>query len=355
VAAGPDALIAELEQTVHELGAAAWSADRDWCLDRLSEFYEGGAEALDELGSDQLLAAELWYLLDCPLPDGETALWRLGHYAPSRAAELLARSELRAWRVESIEGAQMLGVLCPLGTGRARIELSCEPIGEVVRGAFVVARSVPLGPQLWGLIGPAAVVERPAAADFEALLAALDAPLGELWRVHGGVLARAAWGWPDRRECTLEGRVVQWTVGTFGCGDPAAAIAALEADPELQRSDREDIQPRWRWHWPQPAARTPAPVPGVSFELAAEEAGPDSCLAEVRTGVSGGELAVCALTPARYKLAQRLLRDRLGSRLGELRSITIAERSALPRWRALGRGDGALGTAPAAPLASRAA
>jgi hypothetical protein len=339
VAAGSDDRIAALEHTARELGVALWAADRDWCLDRVAEFYEGGADALDELSPDQLLAAQLWFLLDCPLLDGETPLWRLGREAPGRAVELLGRSELRAWRVEAVGGSASLGALCPLGTGPALLQLCSEPVGELVRGAFVVGRSVPLGPQRWLLLGGAVVVDRGAAPDFEALIATLDAPRGELWRVHGGVLGRAAWAWPERRECTLEGDVVQMTIGTLELPDHGSAVAALDGDRELRRLGADDGTLRWGWCWSPPNRRVDRPPPGVSYELAAEDLGADPRLAGLEVGSSGGfELQLSALTPARYRLAEQLLRARLGSLIGDVRSISVGPRSSLPRWRAL-RGD----------------
>jgi hypothetical protein len=355
VAAGSDERIVALERTARELGAAVWATDRDWCLDRVAEFYEGGGDAFDELSPDQLLAAQLWFLLDCPLPDGETPLWRLGREAPGRPVELLGRSELRAWRVEAVAGSATLGALCPLGTGPALLELCSKPVGELVRGAFVVGRCVPLGPQRWLLLGGAVVVDRAAARDFEALIATLDAPRGELWRVHGGVLARAAWAWPERRERTLEGDVVQMTIGTLELPDQVSAVAALDDDVELRRAAADDGTLRWGWCWEPPIRRVDRPPPGISYELPAEDLGADPRLAELEAGSSGGfELRLSALTPARYRLAERLLRARLGSLVGDLRSLSVGPRSSLPRWRAP-RGDGMAHGRPSEVPLTRAA
>ena len=191
-------LIAELEATVAALGEDTRLAAPDWHRDRFAEFYDGGIAVFGNDGpsAEESLEAYLWFLHDCPLPTGETPLWRLRQRSPGRAVELLARSELRAWRVESVADVGNLTALCPLGTGRVRLEAGRPPAGRLGPGAIVAARSVPLGPERWALLGRAPVVEAGAAAEFEALLASLHAPRGEFWRVHGGVLARAAAAWP---------------------------------------------------------------------------------------------------------------------------------------------------------------
>jgi hypothetical protein len=182
------------------LGDETWMREPDWCLNQLSEFYDGGIEALGPLGptAPELLEAQLWYLMDCPLPSGETPLWRARREQSNRAVELLSRSELRAWRIEAVDSPRRLTADCPLGTGRARLELSRDPAGEARAGAVIVARSVPIGPERWALLGGAPIIEPEATPAFERLLASLDAPRGELWRVHGGMLVRAAWTWPAR-------------------------------------------------------------------------------------------------------------------------------------------------------------
>ena len=179
---------------MERLGADTWNQHRDWYLARLSEFYEGGADSFGLTGPTraELLEAELWFLLDCPLDTGETPMRGLRAVQMNRAVELLDRSELRAWRIESVPGPGAAVGLCPLWHGRARLELGREPEGVLRPGALVVARSVPVGPERWTLLGRPWVVEPSAMADFEALLASLDAPRGEFWRVHGGVLGRAA-------------------------------------------------------------------------------------------------------------------------------------------------------------------
>jgi hypothetical protein len=166
----------------------------------MEEFYEGGLAAFGPVGPTpaELLEAELWFLLDCPLPTGETPLWRARREQTSRAIELLSRSELRVWRIEAVEGCRRLGTVCPLGTGRARLQLAREPAGVAARGALVVGRSVPVGPERWALLGGAPVVAPAGAGHFERFVRSLDAPRGELWRVHGGMLIRAAWTWPER-------------------------------------------------------------------------------------------------------------------------------------------------------------
>ncbi len=57
-----------------------------------------------------------------------------------------------------------------------------------------MARSLPVGPGRWVLLGRPAVVGVDRAVGFERLVRSLRAPRGEFWRVHGAVISRAARG-----------------------------------------------------------------------------------------------------------------------------------------------------------------
>jgi hypothetical protein len=334
-------LVDELEGTVSALGAAVWREHRDWYRARFGEFYDGGGDAFGSGGPDldARLDAELWFLLDCPLDgSGETPLHGIRQRASGRAVELLARSELRAWRIESVDGAGVLGALCPLGSGRARLETARRPLGELRPGAIVVARSVPIGPGRWALLGRAPVVDGDACADFDALFAVLDSPRGEFWRVHGGVLARAAWAWPEDREHTLDGQIVEGSLATFGLADAMAAVAALEQDPELcgdgvERSDRAAGIRRWTWTWDPPRRRAWRVERGARYALCDEDGSVPPFLARVVVDLGGSDLAVLAPTPARLALAERLLASRLGAALGPLIVREVDPPSVVPRWK----------------------
>jgi hypothetical protein len=341
-------LVAELEGTVRALGQETWELDREWYLARFDEIYDGGIEAFGALGptDDERLDAELWFLLDCPLPDGQTPLWRMRLQGTGRAGELLARSELRAWQIESPPRAGVLGARSPLGSGRARLETVRPLAGKLLPGAFVVARSVPLGPERWALLGRAPVVDPRAELEFEALLRSLDAPPGEFWRVHGGVLARAAWAWPEWREHTLEGELVRGSLAALELRDRAAVVAALDADPELEAGERHrdpesgaaerNPDPRsleWNWRWDPPAARRLVPTPGVRFKLCDEDADPRPPLALVDIELDHDRLWLLTPTPARLRLAERLLRDRLGESIGAVLMRDFLPPASLPRWK----------------------
>jgi hypothetical protein len=185
-----------LELTIDELARDTWARDPGWCRARLAEFCE---HSHVDAGPRRREAA-LWFLLDCPLPDGQTPIWRMRQERAERAVELLARSEIRAWRVE----APPLAV-CPQTRERVRLERrGGAAIANPSRqnsapepGAIVVGRSIPLGPKRWLLLGPVSCVAARHAPGFERLIGSLHAPVGEFWRVHGGVLARAALEWPS--------------------------------------------------------------------------------------------------------------------------------------------------------------
>lgn len=109
-----------------------------------------------------------------------------------RLRALLPRAELRAWCVETSDAPGLWHGRCPLGSGSALLGWSRSPRRAVAAGAFVVGRSLPVGPGRWVLLGRPAVVGVERAAGFERLVRSLRAPRGEFWRVHGGVIARAA-------------------------------------------------------------------------------------------------------------------------------------------------------------------
>jgi len=334
-----DRLTAELEAAVGELGRAIWDHDREWYLARFAEFYDGGIDAFGLTGPADAarLDAHLWFLLDCPLDSGGMPLHRIRRRATARAVELLARSELRAWRIESVRDGGTLGVLCPLGTGRARLETVRRALGDLTAGAILVARSVPIGPKRWAVLGRPTVVDRAAIADFDALLASLDAPRGEFWRVHGGVLARAALAWPEDREQTVDGVVVQGSLAAFRLRDPTAAIAALECDPEFDDgdggADAEAGIRRWNWRWDPPLARTAGDEPGVRYRLCEEDAAPRPFLGRILVDLEVPEVCVVAPTPERLALAERLLVERLGIALGELTLRAVDPPNVVPRWK----------------------
>jgi hypothetical protein len=296
-------------------------------------------------GAEARLDAELSFLLDCPLDSGDTPLQRIRERASVRAVELLARSELRAWRIESVDGmgggggGGVLDALCPLGTGRARLETVRSPVGSVTPGAILVARSVPIGPRRWGLLGRAPVVDRAAHGDFDALLAVLGSPRGEFWRVHGGVLARAAWAWPEDREVTVDGEIVCGSLATFGLADAAAAVAALRDDPELEERTSAGGSAgilAWNWRWDPPRSRGLPGEPGVRYALCGEDAAERPFLARVIVDLEIPDVCLLAPTPSRLALAERLLAGRLGDALGARSLREVDPPSIVPRWKRAG-------------------
>ncbi len=109
-----------------------------------------------------------------------------------RLRALLGRAELRAWRIETSDAPGFWHGRCPLGSGQALIGWTRPPVGVPEPGALLVARSLPVGPERYLLLGRAAVVAVERASGFERLVRSLRAPRGEFWRVHGAVIARAA-------------------------------------------------------------------------------------------------------------------------------------------------------------------
>jgi SEC-C motif len=334
-------LVGELEDAVMDLGRTTWSREPGWCADRFAEFYAGGLSAFGLAGPEpeELMEALLWFLFDCPLDHGDTPLERLRH-SGGRLEEQLARSELRAWRIEAVDADGGITAACPFGTAHGRLETARDPLGGPRPGALLVARSLPLGPERWVLLGRAPVVEPSVQAEFEGLLGSLNAPAAEIWRVHGGVLARAAWAWPERREVTAAGEIVESAVVWFEADDPSAIAGILGSDPELlpQEPDPFDGSLRWRLIWTPPAPparRAPAPEPGVRYELCDEDAEERPYLADVTLDRRGHELWLFAPTPGRLALAELLLKRRLGGLCGPALRRDVEPAECLPRWKQL--------------------
>jgi hypothetical protein len=328
-------VVAELETAVAEIGAETWRQEPEWCEARFAEFYDGGLEAFGVAGPDpdELLEAELWFLLDCPLPSGETSLWRARRHDAGRAVELLARSELRVWRVEAIGADKLLTASCPLDSGRVRLELARRPEGQLEPGALIVARSVPLGPERWTLLGAAPIVDPDVQAEFNELIASLDAPRGEFWRVHGGVLAHAAWAWPTERGITLEGDPVDSPMIGFEPDDLAEVVAALDGDHELDGHVEDPMHARrWRWRWDPPRAYDPPAEPGVRYQLCKEDVGPDRYFVDIDVN-DDGEVWIVAASWSRLALATRLLSERCGALLGPACRFFVDCPDVTPRWR----------------------
>ena len=332
-------MLVGLERIVEDVGDETYDRDPEWVAEQMAEFYDRGLDAFGIRGPtrDELLTAELWFLLDCPLPSGETPIALRRRQDPGRKTEMLARSELRAWRVASVGPGSGFTGLCALGTGRARIDALAGVSGELRRGAVVVGRSVPVGPERWVLIGTARVVEPEVSAEFAALLLPLDAPRGEEWRVHGGVVAAAAWAWPEEREVTIDGEVVEEACVRYLVSEPDEVRARLADDPELIWLGESDYDGalRWRWRWDTPAPRPPQAEPGVRFELCDEDAADVPYLAEVNFDPYDDELWLFAPTPARLAIARRLMRDRIGPRLAAVISFDIEPPESVPRWKRL--------------------
>jgi hypothetical protein len=187
----PGDVVGLLEASIDDLAHGLAADEPEWFEDRLAEFL-GESRPGWAPSDDDVREASLWLLFDCPLPDGRSPIERLAARSGGRAGELLARSELRAWLLEGRTDGETFTALCPLGSGRARLEHVRPAAGDPRPGALLVGRSVPTGPQRWTLLARPRLVPTVAAPAFSALLASLEAPVGEFWRVHGGVLARTA-------------------------------------------------------------------------------------------------------------------------------------------------------------------
>jgi hypothetical protein len=332
-------LVAELEGIVWDVGEAMWELDRSWWSERVADFYEGGVAAFGFAGPDpdELFEACLWFVLDCPLDDGRPPLQHLRGASPTRAVELLGRSELRAWRIETRPTRDVLTAVCPVSGERARLEMIRAPFGDPLPGAALIERSVPLGPERWALLGKAPVLAPSVQPDFECLLASLDAPRGEFWRIHGGFLARAAWAWPEEREVTVDGEIVESALVAFDVESAASAAVAFDGDPRLKRMspDPTDDALRWKWLWPRPAECAPPAELGAVCTICKEDADPEPYLVQIHVDVARDEIWLFAPTPRRLALAERLLLDCLDPSRLDVRRRDVEAPSVIPRWQRL--------------------
>ena len=123
----------------------------------------------------------------------------------------------------------------------------------------------------------------------------------------------------------------------MGFGVPSARLlkAALDSEPELDRSlpSHDHAVIRWRWRWQPPARNEPGGAPGVLYRLSPNDSEPRPCLAEIERDLRHEEVWLLAATPKRLALAERLLNGRIGALLGSVSARQAEPPKVTPRWK----------------------
>ncbi len=334
-------LVGECERAATRIGERSEELHPEAYAGAFAELY-GDPEAFGLAGPDpeETLEADLWIVCDHDLGEGEPPLARARHEAsePDLALEALASSRIRVWRITG-ETAASLPARCALSGEEATLETISPPAGTPEPDRFIVARSVPLAEGSWALLGQAPVVDPRATRDFSELLTELvGAPsdLDDALAIHGGALLRAAWSWPDEREHTREGELVQARHLILSVPDLPALIAALDADPELVEHHLTDYDGAHSWKWTTTLSSQEAEMPvepGILWTLCDEDRADPPEFARVEVDPEDGDVSLWVAAEQRFERAEREFRHRFGNLLGDEieRGTDILEQ--MPRWR----------------------
>jgi hypothetical protein len=185
------------------------------------------------------------------------------------------------------------------------------PFGALRAGALVVGRGIPLGASGIVLVGPPVVVDEDAVADV----------LGVLRACPADALC-AALRWPEFREHTAEGELVQQCLRTYEVADPDAVVASLRGcsmagELDVLGYDEDDVTFEVRGSAGGTQAVEPAAERGVRWRLCDEDREDPPRLGEVTVSPAEGEVVLSAPTQARVEQLLRALPWALASSLGQ--------------------------------------
>jgi hypothetical protein len=304
-------LAAALEERVLELGALVREeAGPAWreAYERYLAPLPGTGVALPEYAA----WLDTWLVCDAPVFGGRTPLEALPAESQPIDAEL---------RRSSIFGWWARGAAFPLPATPWREEAPLtlhsrhEPFGALRDGALLVARGAEVGD------GQVALVGRPVVVDDDAV----DDVLALLHKAPDQALC-AALRWPEVREHTAEGDLVQHCFRRYELADPDAAVGLLRAAAAIT----EDLEVLTYWEDdvafkvfgpPSTEVVEPAPETGVVWELCDEDISDPPLLGELTVSPDDGDLTLSAATRARVErllvALPRRLRDALGPVVSE--------------------------------------
>jgi hypothetical protein len=312
---------AELEERVVELGFVA----RDEAGAEWRAAYERHLAPLNRFGavpSEYAAWLDTWLVCDAPVIGGRTQLEAVAA-APRPIDAALRRSSICGWWAR--------GTAFPLPATHWRYEEPLalhsrhEPLGELRDGALLVARGVEVGDGHVALVGRPVVVDDDAVDDVLALLhAAPDQALC------------AALRWPEVREHTADGDLVQQCFRRYELPDPGTAVGLLRAAPSVT----EDLEAGTYWEadvaftvFGSPIAEVVEPPreTGVMWELCDEDKGDPPLLGEITVSPDDGDLTLSAPTRARVERLLAALPQQLRDSLGAAVSEDLDAPDVLPR------------------------
>jgi hypothetical protein len=198
-----------------------------------------------------------------------------------------------------------------------------EPFGALRDGALLVARGAEVGD------GQVALVGRPVVVDDDAI----DDVLALLHKAPDLALC-AALRWPEVREHTADGDLVQHCFRDYELADPSAVIALLRATPGII----EDLELLTYWEGdvafkvfgpPVTEVVELAPETGVVWELCDEDRGAPPLLGELTVSPVDGDLSLNAPTRARVERLLAALPQSVRDALG----LFVSEDLDLPEVR----------------------
>lgn len=337
--------LASAEAALERLGALAWEVYPEDCEEAFERHYDGGLPAFGLLGpsDEELRRAEAWFLLDRRLGIGATPLECLAErLEPGGGMELLARSELRMWRIAGDRAAASVGARCPVTGEDVRLVTAPNGSGSAT-GELVVARTLPLAPGRAALLAPTpvdpAVAEELVRWTRETWESAEDQR--GFWRTFGGELSRAASAWPEERVHSRDGEIVQSALSTWAIRKPERAAELLASDPELEERPVEEVDSEGErsWMWRRAAEALPRAAitsrPGVRWVLDEHEAGERPRLAQLDLVPWEKRLWIFASTPGRLRSAEERAASALGRTLGRRMDHDCERPFVIPRWQQL--------------------
>lgn len=301
---------------------------RDEYLDAWREAYERHLAPLNAFGGVPAEFADWldnWLVCDARIVDGITAFEAAAALDPHPADEWLRASAISGWWLRGT------GFPLPVSGWREEKRLTLhselEPFGLASEGSLLVGRGVEIRPGHVALVGQPVVVDDAAVGDVLAVLATDPAEA-----------LCAALRWPEEREHTAQGELVQQCYRRYRLHDAEAAVTVMRALGDA--TEREDLIGYWEDDTTftvagaptHGAAVEPPPERGVVWGLCEEDRADPPVLGEVTVSPTDQELAITAVTADRTDRLTMALPPRIHALLGELTSEILDAPDVLPRF-----------------------
>jgi len=306
--------ISELGHRFREQDTLAWVSAYERNIAPLNHFGTVSAEFVSWL--------DLWLVCDEPVVDGRSLLEVAVTSKAAAADEWLRASSISGWW---LRGTALPVPATPWHNDEpATLHCPRQPLGSLADGALLIGRGVEVGR------GHVALIGRPVVVDEEAV----DDLLGVLAHTPSRALF-ASLRWPEWREHTAEGELVQQCYRCYSLSDPEAAMAALRASSAATVRDvvcygEDDVE----FAIAAPSITDivqPAAEPGVVWDLCEEDCADPPVLGEVTLSPADGELLVSAPTRKRADRLLDALPPEVRAGLGELMYDDLDGPDVLPR------------------------